>query len=252
MKQSFLPINIFSNESYSKILGYPNPSKRQIISRIKELKKLGISKISFEGPTQIGNLRILGKGYVGVVVLAKLRTKSVALKIRRLDSQRNEMKREAQLLMLANKVGVGPEFISGSKNFIIMEYLGGKKIGDWILDVKGKGSVRKIKSTIRTVLEDCHNLDKEGLDHGELSNISKHVIVGTKTTLIDFESSSVRRRVSNVTSATQGIFIGSGISKKINHFYKIPTKSKIISALRRYKKDKNRKNFDELLKILKL
>lgn len=252
MKQSFLPISIFSNESYSKILGYPNPSKRQVTSRIKELKKLGVSKVLFEGPTQIGNLRILGKGYVGIVILAKLRTKIVALKIRRLDSQRNEMKSESELLKLANKAGVGPKFISSSKNFIIMEYLSGEKIGGWISGVKGKGSVRKIKSAVRMVLEDCYNLDKKGLDHGELSNISKHVIVGAKTTLIDFESSSVRRRVSNVTSATQGIFIGSGISKKINQVYKIPTKNKIIQALRQYKKDKNRKNFDELLKMLKL
>ena len=90
------------------------------------------------------------------------------------------------------------------------------------------------------------------LDHGELSRMPKHVIVGKKITIIDFESSSMERRVSNVTSATQAFFIGSGISKTVNHFYKIPRKEKIISVLRRYKQDQTRKNFENLLKILKI
>ena len=95
--------------------------------------------------------------------------------------------------------------------------------------MKGKGSASKLKSVIKKTLEDCYNLDKIGLDHGELSSISKHVIVGkSKTTIIDFESSSTKRRVSNVTSATQGIFIGSGISKSIKKIYKIPSKEKLL------------------------
>ena len=64
------------------------------------------------------------------------------------------------------------------------------------------------------------------MDHGELSNLSKHVIVGKKTTIIDFESSSMDRKVSNVTSATQALYIGSGISKIISRVYKIPKKQK--------------------------
>ena len=105
---------------------------------------------------------------------------------------------------------------------------------------------------MKKVLEDCYNLDRNGFDHGELSSLSKHVIVGEKTTMIDFESSSVKRRVSNVTSATQGIFIGSGIAKRINRIYKLPRKEKVITALRNYKKEQNQKNFDTILKILKL
>lgn len=252
MKSSFLPISIFTKEPYSSILCYPKASKRQITSRISELKKLGITKISFQGQTQIGNLRILGKGYVGVVVLAKQRSKPVALKIRRVDSQREGMKDEAGLLKYANKAKVGPRFIASSKNFILMEYINGEKIGDWVSTVKGRGGGSKIKQVIRRILEECYKLDSFNIDHGELSSISKHVIVGKKITLIDFESSSTKRKVSNVTSATQAIFIGSGISKKVNRLYKIPPREKIIEALRDYKHKKDRKSFDEILKALKL
>jgi putative serine/threonine protein kinase len=91
-----------------------------------------------------------------------------------------------------------------------------------------------------------------GLDHGELSRMPKHVIVGKKITIIDFESSSMERRVSNVTSATQAFFIGSGISKTVKGVYKIPEKKKIINVLRRYKQDQSRKSFESLLNVLKI
>jgi hypothetical protein len=55
-----------------------------------------------------------------------------------------------------------------------------------------------------------------------------------------------------VTSATQGIFIGSGISKSIKKIYNIPSRDKMVKVLRQYKHDPTRKNFDEILKILKL
>jgi putative serine/threonine protein kinase len=253
MAQSFISIKNFIKEPYSKILGYPKASSRQLQSRISELEKLKIKSMSFFGQTTIGNLQILGKGYVGVVVLAKKRKKVIALKIRRLDSQRSEMQSEAKLLRLVNTVNVGPKLYDVSKNFLVMEYLEGDKIGDWIQSLKGVGSSKKLKSVVKTILEDCYKLDQMGFDHGELSSISKHVIVGrSKTTLIDFESSSVNRRASNVTSITQAIFIGSGIAKKVQRIYKIPPKQRIIDVLRIYKQEQTRRSFDEILKILKL
>jgi putative serine/threonine protein kinase len=78
------------------------------------------------------------------------------------------------------------------------------------------------------------------------------VIVGKKITIIDFESSSMNRKVSNVTSATQALCIGSGISKIVGHIHNIPKKQKLITALRRYKQEKTRNSFENLLSVLKL
>ena len=108
MAHSFISIKKFTEEPYSNILGYPNATNRQIKSRINELEKLKIKSICFTGPTTIGNLEILGKGYVGVVVLVKRGNKEVALKIRRTDSQRKNIKNESVLLKLVN------DFISQS------------------------------------------------------------------------------------------------------------------------------------------
>src|SRR3990170_2681502 len=120
MRQSFLSISKLSEKPYAIIIGYPKATKKQV---------------------KLGSINVLGKGYVGIVVLAKKQKKKVAVKIRRTDSQRKEMQSEAKLLKIANSVGVGPCLIDSSKNLMIMEYLDGKKIGMWIKELKGKGSV---------------------------------------------------------------------------------------------------------------
>lgn len=253
MTRSFISTEGLAREPYSGIIGYPHATARQIRLRISEIEGLGISSVSFSGQTSIGKLEVLGKGYVGVVVLAKRGTKKVALKIRRTDSQRSSMRAEAELLKAVNSVKVGPRFYDASRNCMAMEYLEGQRIGDWVKSVRGRGSAARIKSVIKKVLEDCYRLDRAGVDHGELSSISKHVIVGkTKQALIDFESSSTKRRVSNVTSATQAIFIGSGISKRVHRIYKTPSKQEIIDSLRLYKREGSRQSFEGLLKVLKL
>ena len=250
---SFTSIKKFTDEPYSNILGYPKATSRQIKSRVKELEKLKISSIALTGPTTLGELAILGKGYVGVVVVAKRKSKEIALKIRRTDSQRERMQDEAALLKLANSIDVGPKMFDVSKNFLVMEHIEGEKFRDWIDLLKGTGSAKTLKTVIKNILEDCYRLDKIGFDHGELSNISKHVIVSkTKATLIDFESSSIKRRPSNVTSITQAFFIGTGIAKKVQKIYKNPPKEEIIDALRQYKQHKTQESFDDLLKILRL
>ena len=162
MTQRFQSISVFTKEPYNKILAFPKPKDSEIKKRISELKKLGISRVSFTGPLQIGKCQILGKGYVGMVVLAKQNKKLVALKIRRIDSPRKNMSNEAKLLKIANKIDVGPKFIKNSKNFLIMEYVDGEKIIDWAK--KSEIKSKKIRSVINNVLRDCYFLDSIGLD----------------------------------------------------------------------------------------
>src|SRR3989338_7065013 len=100
-------LNKLVKEPYSIILGYPKATRRELVNRITELRKLGIKGISFTGQTMLNSLNVLGKGYVGVVVLSKYKAREIALKIRRIDASRSEMNSEARLLRLANEVGVG-------------------------------------------------------------------------------------------------------------------------------------------------
>ena len=110
-----------------------------------------------------------------------------------------------------------------------------------------------MRSVISNVLRECYLLDDTGLDHGELSTIDKHVMVGkNRNTIIDFESSSKKRITSNVSAATQAIFIGTGLAKIIRLKIDVPRKDKIIRLVRNYKKLRTQESFDELLFGLKL
>jgi len=251
MTQHFQPISAFKKESYKKILCFPKVKESEIEKRMKELKKLGVTHVSFTGPLQIEKCRVLGKGYVGMVVLAKRDNNVVALKIRRVDSPRKNMSNESKLLKIVNKLEIGPKFIKNSKNFLVMEYIEGEKIIDWAK--KSETKSQEIRFVLNNVLRECYLLDDAGVDHGELSTIDKHVIVGkNKNTIIDFESSSVNRKPSNVTGATQGILIGTGLAKIIQKKIKLPTKETIIDLIRQYKKNPTLENFEKITLGLKM
>ncbi len=184
--------------------------------------------------------------------MAKIQNKIFALKIRRTDSPRKTMKDEAVLLQIANKAGVGPRLIKHSKNFLVMEFIKGKKIIDWVNDSNRKNS-KDLQIVIRKILLDCFSLDQTGLDHGELSVLDKHVLIsGKRPTIIDFESASVERRTSNVSSAIQAILIGTGLARMIRKQIQVPRKNKIIKLVRDYKKLKTQESFDQILFELKL
>ena len=77
MNSVLVPASKLVKEPYSLILGYPKATKTELVKRYTELKKLGITDISFQGETILNNIHVLGKGYVGVVVLSKLHKKNL-------------------------------------------------------------------------------------------------------------------------------------------------------------------------------
>ena len=62
MTQHFQPISVFNKEPYKKILAFPEGKQTEIKKRLTELKKLGISHVSFTGPLQIEKCQILERG----------------------------------------------------------------------------------------------------------------------------------------------------------------------------------------------
>ena len=244
-------INDLVNEPYSTILGYPRCSSNELESRVKELRAHGVSALLFEGSSKIGKLGMLGKGCVSVVVKAIHNDNDnvIALKIRRTDADRETMEREGEFLKLANSIDVGPRFMQCSKNFLLMDLANGINIFKFVETENDKA---KILNVVSEVLEQCYRLDRTGLDHGELSYMAKHVIVGDKATIIDFESASVNRRVSNVTAATQYLFIGGVVAKKIRKLLKVHSIDTVISSLKEYKNDVSKENLERLKKILNL
>ena len=235
-------------QPYASILCYPRPTKKELAKRLIELRKLDVTTISFQGSKQLLNLRVLGKGCVGIVVLVRANGRRAALKIRRVDADRATMRHEAQMLEMANSASVGPKLFTASKNFLVMQYIQGQTLEQWLTHHSGRKEKRRV---FREILEQCWRLDRAGLDHGELSWAAKHVIVARsgKPTVVDFETASEERHPANVTAISQYLFL-SGARQQGSAL--LARRQKLIERLRSYKKDRNRTNFENILKVLAL
>lgn len=265
MRRYFRRADELRGAPYSGLVAYParpgRGASRAVKQRLAEMESLGITGVSFEGPTEICGVRLLGRGHTGIVVLASRGRgrAAAALKMRRTDSPRASMAREARLLAAANEAGAGPRLFGHTRNLLAMEHLDGTTIERWIGGGVGEAEA---KAVARMVLEDCYRLDGHGLDHGELSNIARHVVVspgrrggkrgGIDACIVDFEGASEDRRASNVTSAAQSMFIGSAVARGMARAYSVPPRDEIIGALRAYKREGGPDSFERLLGLLGL
>ena len=250
MKQpKIVALENLDEEPYASIVCYPRTNPTEIYHRLEEMQQLGVTSIEFVGKTNASNIPVLGKGYVGVVVVANMKDQKVALKMRRIDADRLDFTHEAEMLQKANSIGVGPKFIAVSNNFLLSQLIDGDLLEDWLQTPREKGLIRKV---LVDILEQCWSLDEAGLDHGELSKAPKHLLVDKmdKPFIVDFETASTMRKVINVTSVCQFLFMGnSRAAKMLDEVFGKKNRLALISGLKKFKKNTNRKNFEDLLEL---
>jgi putative serine/threonine protein kinase len=227
------------------IISYPHFSESEYKDRIIEMESLGITSIILGGKTIVNGAHIAGKGCVGIVVKAKSRGEVCALKIRRTDANRETMDNEVHLHKMANSACVGPSLEEQTKNLIVMEFVAGQSIIDWV--VSNNVTESKMWALAVAILEQCFSLDIAGLDHGELSRLTRHVIVSDRPYIIDFESASTTRKTCNVTAAAQSILLYGIVANKVKKIMCNTDKERLIQALRTYKHFHTRANFDAIL-----
>lgn len=268
-------LDIYS-KTVSTLLCYPRFNYDIYAGRLKELERLKIDKIGISGKTIIGGITVLGKGHRSIVFKVKKKDSILALKVRRIDSSRKNNHDEVFFQKMANSINIGPKLIDYTDNFLLMEYIDGIKIKDYFCDpnfLNKSGTVdqnnknknkdyndldtRKIildfKKILREILFQCYMLDSIHLDHGELSYIDNHVIVGKKdkVKIIDFESASVERKTINLSSVIHSLLLFGPISSSIRQIIKLPEKNEIINLVKKYKQKPSRDSFDDIFIIIK-
>ncbi len=254
MSSKIVPVSLLLDSKYGSILCYPRFDLNEAKRRIRQLKNLNVEALEFAGDKIAFNLPVLGKGKVGIVLTVHTKTSRTALKIRRVDAGRKEMTHEAKMLRIANKARVGPQLIDVRTDFLLMEFLEGQPLPQWVTNLRGRNTRKRIRAVLLDVLQQCWRLDETGLDHGELSRASKHLIINSedKAHIVDFESASTERRPSNVTSICQYLFIGSQLAKALNRKTgQVDTKA-LICALRRYKFTRTQQSFSRILQVCNL
>jgi putative serine/threonine protein kinase len=250
-KPIIIPIDQLIQEPYASVMCFPNPTEAELQSRLQELRSHGVTALEFSGAASVFGVAVpvLGKGFVGIVVIAHLNGQRVAVKIRRVDADRADLLHEATMISKANSVGVAPKLMASSKNFLLMQLIEGDLLPNWLETNNDKAVVKRV---LGEVLEQCFRLDQVGLDHGELSKAPKHLLVDKteKVFIVDFETASVERRVANVTAVCQYLFAGnSSASKILAEIFGEKNRLELIDALKAYKKNRTRTNFEGLLEF---
>ncbi len=237
-------------QPFANAICYPKSSEQELLRRHNELRGLGVNAIQFSGTSSAHGVAapILGKGFVGIVVVAQLDDGiKAALKIRRVDADRADLLHEAKMLGKVNNVNIGPKIINASKNFLLMQLITGKLLPKWLAEKRDENLV---KNVLEKVLEQCWKLDQLGIDHGELSNASKHVIVddGNEPFLLDFETASTDRKPANVTAMCSFLFLGTcEVAKLVQEILGERSRDDVIKALQSYKERKNQESFSKVL-----
>ena len=251
---SLAPLSSLANPPFNRLVAYPSGDPDEVESRIRQLHQLEITALDFQGPLKIDRLSVLGKGVVGIVVIGVKGNRRIAVKIRRVDARRASLIHEAELLMSANSLKVGPECLGGTADVLAMEFIEGLSLPLWLESLTGRGRKARVGSVVKPLLEECFRMDTYGLDHGELSRAHKNVIVSNDdgARILDFESASLVRRPSNFTSLTQYLFLGGSIAKKMAKVLGPVDRDELLKCLRDYKAGGWKAAFEEATKILGL
>jgi putative serine/threonine protein kinase len=144
---------------------------------------------------------------------------------------------------------VGPFLVNFTENFILMEFVRGSNIIEWYNSAR-ISKERKLKCTA-LILKQCYLLDCLNLDHGQLNRLDRHIIISKddKPTIMDFETSSTQRRVSNITSSSQSIFLNGPIYSNLQDSI-LYDRKQIIKKIKNYKNEMNQERFANILNML--
>ena len=231
------------------LFSFPRYDEGVVDVRLTELRGLGVEAVELGGRHLVGTVPVLGKGHVGVVVVARMGGERVALKVRRLDAGRPSMEGEASYLGVANDAGVGPRLLASSVNFLVMELVEGDYRLDWVAGLEASDAP-ELRGVLREALEAARRLDVAGLDHGELSRADRHLILsGGVLRMLDFESSSVNRRCRNVTSLAQFLFFNRRMAGYVAGVIPLPGRDALLEALRGYRWEPSDEGFRRLLVV---
>lgn len=228
-----LSLDQFWHSPARQLLAYPSGDSDTLTRRWAELQSFGIDTIDAHGPETLAGRSILGVGYCGVVLRVLHQGRQRVLKVRRDPAPQASLASEAMMLRRANMVAVGPQYIAHSDNFLLMDYIDGPMLVDWL---KSPPSIEVIHDVVAQLIYQAYRLDQIGLDHGDLRCITAHALVQSSgPVLIDFSGASVERRPANVTTLVQGLFISTQIAKLLRPWFPTVEKTDVIEYLRQYK-----------------
>lgn len=256
LEVSIIPLDDDKNSRLlCEILDYPREDLNICNERFHILRSIGVEAIILEGDTLLRSYHILGKGTNSIVIKLLYSGGYAVGKILRSDASRESLKREADILNYVRnnsmeKLKIAPELYQYMDWILIMEYIEGRPIGEYLSDELYSLTRDEVRNLLYNIFLRLYYLDKIGVDHGELSNPYKHIYIieeDLDAIILDFESASLNRPPKNLTSVYQFLFRSSNASSYLTTLLGINFE-KVIPILKEYKLTRSYDNFLEILK----
>lgn len=186
---------------------------------------------------------LIGKGRRGLVYKTKYRGKDAVIKVENPKSKAFErIQNEAHWLKILNRHSIGPKFYKLEDGLLIREYVE----GDLILDFLEKSSKKRIIPILKDIFLQCRKMDRMKVNKLEMHKPVKHILVGKKPVMIDFERCHITNKPKNVTQFSQFL-----ISKQVKPMLiqkGIPFDTEeAIEANKEYKSKLSEKKFKAIL-----
>ncbi len=196
---------------------------------------------------KITDIQRLAKGHRGLIFTGKIAKKKITVKVQRQDiGAQGTVNNEVIQLKKLNKKGIGPTLLFSGDDYFAYNYIE----GEFVIPYLEKASKTTVVNVLKNVFDQMKVMDKMGLNKEEMHHPLKHVIIGKKVTLIDFERCKPSEKLHNVTQFCQ--FMMSGHIKPVFNRVKIKIdKNKMMAAAKTYSDDMSDKNYKAILSFLK-
>ncbi|MFT4311310.1 MAG: hypothetical protein ACMXX7_01650 [Candidatus Woesearchaeota archaeon] len=198
---------------------------------------------------------VFSKGKRGIIYTSTIDNKTYLIKQRNPKSKSpGTIQNEFEYNQKLNKIKIGPKiyYYDKKQDFLIRDFVKGKKIEDWVKENKQtKDFKQNLIKILKQILLQCKKLDEIKINKQELTNPHKDILITNqnKPTIIDFERCRHTLKPKNVTQFMQ--YLTRPFMKKTLGLQDINLdKKQIIELSEKYKKNQTKENFTFLLKII--
>jgi len=157
---------------------------------LKEIEKKKITDVNY-----------FAKGRRGLAYTGIYNGKNVIIKISNPESEAvSTIPFEEKWLKKMNELHIGPKFYFATDFFLVMEYINGLEILNFLEKSTKQNTLKVLKDLLKQMLV----LDKKGIIKQEMTHPHKHIIVrNNKPVLIDFERCRYTEQSKNINQILQ-------------------------------------------------
>jgi len=143
----------------------------------------------------------IGEGWRGIVYAGEYKGKKVSLKIAKGTENIEAINKEGNILEALRGKKEFPQIIEKGEGYFIYEFIEGEPFKK----IKEKDIIKEVFKKLTDI---CLFLDRSGINHGELNNIEKNVLVNMRENkvevyLLDFDRGGFSRKTHNLSQFIQ-------------------------------------------------